>query len=177
MSAEPVTVVVSRRVRHGSEAAYDAWSADAIEAASQRPGYLGASVLRPGKAGEDWHLVYRFDSPERLAGWEESPERAALLRRLEPITEAERAHRVTGLETWFSLPGQAIVPPPRWKMALLTVAAVLPLQVLFALTVAPHLHVLLLRSAVLAVALVSVMTWLVMPQLTALVKGWLYPPR
>ena len=38
-----------------------------------------------------------------------------------------RYEHLSGLETWFTLPGQrAIVPPPRWKMALVTVLGVWP---------------------------------------------------
>ncbi|GMA87680.1 hypothetical protein GCM10025868_29300 [Angustibacter aerolatus] len=51
----------------------------------------------------------------------------------------------------------------------------LPLQMLFAWLVAPHLHHLVVRSLVLTLALVGLMTWVVMPWLTARVRRWLYP--
>ncbi len=172
----PVTVVVSRTVRPGAEQQFERWADTAIAAARRRAGFLGASVLRPGRSDGDHHLVYRFDSPRSLAAWEESAERAALLEQLAPVVLADRAQRVTGLETWFELPNRPGLPaPPRWKMALLTLVAVLPLQIAFAVVVGPHLHEVVLRSVVLAVALVSLMTWVVMPRLTSVARRWLYP--
>lgn len=174
--ADPVTVVVSRRVRPGDVEQFERWADDAIEVARRRPGFLGASVLHPGRDDGDHHLVYRFDSPHTLAAWEDSPERAVLLDRLAPLVLADRAQKVTGLETWFELPNRPGLPaPPRWKQALLTVVAVLPLQLLFAGFVAPHLHHLVVRSLALTLALVGLMTWVVMPWLTTRVRHWLYP--
>jgi uncharacterized protein len=86
--------------------------------------------------------------------------------------------RATGLETWFTLPGErAVVPPPRWKMLLVTLIGAYPLVVLLSAFVLPSLEgwPLLVRAAVVPVVVLSLMTYLVMPQLTRLLSGWLYP--
>jgi antibiotic biosynthesis monooxygenase (ABM) superfamily enzyme len=86
--------------------------------------------------------------------------------------------RATGLETWFVLPGErAIVPPPRWKMLLVSLMGSYPLVVLFSAFVLPWLEgwPLLARAAVLPIVLLGLMTYVVMPQLTRLLGGWLYP--
>jgi len=88
--------------------------------------------------------------------------------------------RATGLETWFTLPGErAIVPPPRWKQLLVTLVGAYPLVVLLLAFVLPWVAgwPLLLRSAVLPIVLLSLMTYVVMPQLTRILQGWLYPHR
>jgi antibiotic biosynthesis monooxygenase (ABM) superfamily enzyme len=88
--------------------------------------------------------------------------------------------RTSGFEAWFTLPGeQAIVPPPRWKQLLVTLVGAYPLVVLISAFVMPQLQTwpLLVRSAVLPVVLLSVMTYVVMPPLTRVFRGWLYPRR
>jgi antibiotic biosynthesis monooxygenase (ABM) superfamily enzyme len=62
-------------------------------------------------------------------------------------------------------------------MAVLTVVAVLPMQLTFAVVVAPHLHQVVVRSVLLTGSLVALMTWLVMPRLTRLARHWLYPQQ
>jgi antibiotic biosynthesis monooxygenase (ABM) superfamily enzyme len=54
-----------------------------------------------------------------------------------------------------------------------------PLVVLFSAFVLPQLAAwpLLVRSAVLPVVLLTLMTYVVMPRLTQLLRGWLYPRR
>ena len=39
-------------------------------------------------------------------------------------------HRVSGLETWFALPGRTAPAPPRWKMFLVSAAAIYLLNIL-----------------------------------------------
>src|SRR5262245_16190445 len=70
---EPVTVVVTRRVRRGRGAAYEAWLDKLIREASAMKGYLGARVERPGE-GEPavYTSVFRFDSLENLRAFEAS---------------------------------------------------------------------------------------------------------
>ena len=43
-----------------------------------------------------------------------------LLRSAEPLVESTDMHRVSGLETWFSLPGRTAPAPPKWKMFLVS---------------------------------------------------------
>src|SRR5687768_12027723 len=82
--ADPVTVTVARRVAPGRESDFEDWAAGLIRVAKRFPGFLGGGVLRPGAAGQDWHVVYRFASDAALQRWEASAERARELRRAEP---------------------------------------------------------------------------------------------
>ncbi len=74
------TVVVARRVRDGSEAAFETWAGRLLDAAGRAEGYLAAELERPGAAHPDeWVVVYRFADAGRLEAWLRSPARTELL--------------------------------------------------------------------------------------------------
>ncbi|HET6665233.1 MAG TPA: antibiotic biosynthesis monooxygenase [Acidimicrobiales bacterium] len=178
----PVTTTVTRRVKPGHEPFYDQFLAGINAAASRFPGHLGVEVFRPqtATAGE-YRIVYRFDTGEHLRAWLDSDERAAWLERAEPhVMGPMRSRFVTGLETWFTVPDRpGIPPPPPYKMALLTWLTIFPLITLVVIALDPLLEKLALvpRLAVTTAVTVPIMTWLVMPRITRLLRGWLYPQR
>jgi uncharacterized protein len=176
----PVTTTVTRRVKPGHELFYEQFLAGINAAASQFPGHLGVEVFRPESAtvGE-YRIVYRFATGDHLRAWLESDERAAWLERAEPhVIGPMRTRFVTGLESWFTLPGRpSIPPPPPYKMALLTWITIFPLITLVVIALDPLLEKLDLvpRLAVTTAVTVPIMTWLVMPRITRLLRSWLYP--
>lgn len=178
-TTEPVTVTVARRVALGREREFEQWYDGVIAAASRFPGFLGAGVLRPHTAGADWHVVYRFADQESLSRWEGSAERASWLRRAEDLVRETGVERVPGLDAWFSLPGRTMPAPPRWKMALVTLLAIVPLVVLMNLVVLPLVSgwPLLARTLVFSGTLTGLMTWVVMPRMTRLFRRFLYADR
>jgi hypothetical protein len=175
----PVTVTVARRVAPGCERDFEDWYDGIIGAASRFPGFLGAGILRPHAMGGEWHVVYRFADAEDLRRWEASPERAQWLVRAERFAEETGVHRVSGLETWFAMPGRTAPAPPRWKMFLVTLAAIVPLVLLMNVLVLPVLSgwPMLARVLVFSGTLTGLMTWVVMPRMTRLFRRFLYPPR
>lgn len=173
---EPVTVTVARRVAPGREGEFEEWSEKLTSAASRYPGFLGAGLLRPGHVGEPWHVVFRFACADDLRAWEGSPERARLLAAGEDLVHATDQHRVTGLETWFALPGRTAPAPPRWKMFAVSVVAIYTLQLLLNAAVEPLGLAFPLRVAVVAAAVTALMTWVVMPHAARLLQAWLYAP-
>jgi antibiotic biosynthesis monooxygenase (ABM) superfamily enzyme len=180
-AAGPVTATVTRRVKPEHEAAYEEFLAGIGGAARAFPGYLGEEVFRPaGGPGGEYRIVYRFDSPAHLRAWLDSPERAAWLARAEPHAAGPlRARYLTGLEGWFTLPAEPGAPPPPYKMAILTWVTIFPLITLVVLVSAPLIGSwpLVPRLAVTTLVTVSVMTWVVMPRVTRLLRRWLYPGR
>lgn len=176
---EEVTVTVARRVAPGREQEFETWYDGIIGCASKFPGFLGAGILRPNEAGHDWHVVYRFAHDESLHRWEASPERAHWLRKAEEFAEETGVQRVSGLETWFSLPGRTAPAPPKWKMATVTILAIIPLVLLMNVLVLPLLTgwPLVLRVLVFSGALTGLMTWVVMPRMTRLFRRFLYGQR
>ena len=123
-------MTIARSVAPGREGEFEDWSAALTRAASRWPGFLGAGLLRPGHVGEPWHVVFRFASAADLAAWEASPDRAEILAAGEPLVHATDVHRVSGLETWFALPGRTAPAPPRWKMFLVSAAGIYLLNIL-----------------------------------------------
>ena len=174
----PVTVTVAREVAPGREAEFEDWAADLTEAAARFPGFLGAGLLRPGHVGGEWHVVYRFETPEQLADWEQSTQRAALLARGQDLVERSASHRITGLETWFELPGRTAPAPPKWKMYLVAAAATWAVQVVINLSLGPFTGAwdVVTRLALFVGLGTAVTTWLVMPRAARLLQRWLYAP-
>ena len=117
---KPITVLVARRVRPGKEVEFERWASELTRAASAFDGFLGAGLLRPGHVGELWHVVYRFASADELAQWEQSPTRSELLAHGEEVMSTSHERRMTGLETWFEVPGRTAPAPPSWKMFVVT---------------------------------------------------------
>lgn len=160
----------------GREVDFEQWSAELTRASERFPGYLGSGLLRPSHVGQPWHVVFRFDSAEHLAAWEASPARAELLAAGEELMKTTSVHRVSGLETWFELPGRTAPAPPKWKMFAVSVTAIYSLHLLLTAALGPLVGSwpVPLRTALVAGSVTASMTWLVMPQLARLLQTWLY---
>ncbi|MCC7410774.1 MAG: antibiotic biosynthesis monooxygenase [Gammaproteobacteria bacterium] len=178
--AEPVTVIVARRFLPERAAENEAFLRGITAAAQKFPGHLGVTVFRPASADDpEYRLVFRFDSMDHFRAWEQSPERAKWLAIGEQLSpHAAEIEVLTGLETWFTLPGaRGVAPPPKYKMMLLVMLAIYPLSLLLNLLLGQFLAALAapLRVLVFTVLLVPCMTYVVMPALTRLLGTWLYP--
>ncbi len=184
-----VTWVITHQVRPDRRDDFEDWIAGITDDVARFPGREGVTVLRPGgESSTEYVVIVRFASYDDLRRWEESAERAEWLTRLDPLLAATSTYRTeTGLETWFQLPGQrSVVPPPKWKMALLIILAIYPLLLIVLPLMGtvfdvPYLGVpitigseFVVRTFVTAVILVTLMTWVAMPLLTKLFRGWLY---
>jgi antibiotic biosynthesis monooxygenase (ABM) superfamily enzyme len=175
--ADPVTVVIARQVAPGREREFEDWAGELTALAAPFPGFLGAGLLRPARAGDPWHVVYRFDTPQHLAAWEGSPVRESQLAQGDRLMVTLGTHRVSGLETWFSLPGRTAPAPARWKMFLTSAACIYVLQLAaYTLLGGPLRHLRLdLRLALVVPCVTAMMTWVVMPRVTQWLVRWLYP--
>ncbi len=185
-----VTWVITHQVRPDRQDDFESWIAGITDEVGRFPGREGVTVLRPGgESSTEYVVIVRFASYDDLCRWEESAERAEWLTRLDPLLAGASTYRTeTGLETWFQLPGQrAVVPPPKWKMALIVILAIYPLLLIVLPLMGtvfdiPYLSVpitigseFVVRTFVNVVILVTLMTWVAMPFLTKLFRGWLYP--
>jgi antibiotic biosynthesis monooxygenase (ABM) superfamily enzyme len=173
-SSEPVTVTVARVVRPDRRVAFERWAEDVLQVAAGFPGNLGASLLHPGPDSSEYHLVYRFVDDDSLAAWERSSERRSALAHVEEMVDDERYNRVAGLESFFT---RSAAPGPRWRLTLLTVAAVFAITSLLQQFVLPHLGSwpLELRLLLSAVVVVLLLSQVLMPALTRLFARWLRP--
>lgn len=179
---EPATVVISRRVKAGGEASFRAWAEGFEQEMTRFPGHVRCQLVPPvGEDQPEWVFVFTFDSAQSLHAWIASDTRRLWLERLEPMVEGkEQAQVISGLEALFGiLPPSVAPPPPVWKVAVSVLVGIYPASLLSALFLAPLLKDLPLPWRVLAnaLALVFMMTWLIMPLVTRLLRFWLYPGR
>ncbi len=177
---EPVTVVVTRRVKRGSESAYEDWLKRLIHEASALPGYLGTNIHRPPPAGPpEYTSVFRFDSVDHLRAFEESDLRRRALAEVAGLVEADATwKKLTGLEFWFTPPPGTLVPQPsRFRMALVMIAVVYGLVLSIGAAVAQVASAAPtpLRLLLTITIEVFLMTYVLMPRLTRWLAWWIYP--
>ena len=126
-------------------------------------------------------MLYTFADRASLDAWLGSSERARWMAEADNLSDtAAIPQKVTGLERWFTLPGgsgAARQPPPRWKMWLVTVAAIYPLILALFGLLAPRIASwpVPLRALVFPLVLVTLMTYAMMPAITRLLRRWLAP--
>lgn len=178
----PVTIVAAHKVKPGKEKVFEETMSGLLQAAMSFESHLGANILRStDSADPQYRIIFKFDRMSNLRRWEESQERHEWLVRLASLTQSSLPLQIlTGLETWFKLPQKrTIVPPPRYKMALITWLAIFPLISGINLLFGSFLNQLplLIRTFVLTVVLVIKMTYVVMPKMSKLFAKWLYPSR
>ena len=115
IGVDPVTVTVSRDIAPGHEADFEAWSRDVQQDLQEFPGCLGVGVLKAGATGGRYHIVFRFTDLVALRRWERSPDRTALLARLEEHVLATSVRRTVGVDHWFDLPAKVEPHRPWWR--------------------------------------------------------------
>lgn len=170
----PLTVVVTWRVRQGCEQDFEAWRREISAAALRFPGHMGIDVILPGTTRGEYVVVFRFNTYQHLRAWQESDIRRELLKKAEPFREREPSYRLeSGLEYWFA-PSGIPASPPRWKMAIVTVLGVWPVSLLVPWLLNPFIGnlSLALQALIIAVGIVILLTWVVMPVLTRILKPW-----
>lgn len=172
-----------RRPRLGNEREFEQTLADTINAALRFPGHLGVTVIKP-KASEtnDYQILVKFDSLDHYQQWSRSPEATYWFQALISLEEQPpNFDAMTGLETWFTVSNtvklRPVVSPPRYKMVIVTWLAIFLLIVGINLLFGGFLASLpmLLRSFILTIVLVVLMTYVVMPRMIRLFGKWLYP--
>ncbi|WP_424212669.1 antibiotic biosynthesis monooxygenase [Streptomyces sp. BI20] len=171
-----VTLLIARQVEPGHEDAFRIWAEGILAAAAALPGHLGHGLFRPAHEGAPWFLVHRFRDQAALDRWQESPERAAFFANCQGHRHTEIARReLQGMETWFAKPGTTRPAPPRWKMAISSGLAIFPISLAGNLLLAPYLIDLnvVLRTAVFAAVFSTLMTYVAMPAVSRLLRGWL----
>lgn len=175
-----IGVVVTRCVPQANVSQFEHGLRELVGVACSQPGYVSAEILRGSvrPEGRWYYIVYRFSSETTLRAWENSRQRQSMVEFLDPFTIDAGRHELTGIEAWFDLP-PGLPPPPRFRMAILTLIGIWPLVSVVLWLLAPHLTALpfLLRTAVNSTVLVIAMTYWVMPWLVRLADQWLRPQQ
>jgi uncharacterized protein len=179
---QQVTAVISHLVKPGSERYYEQWLHDISSLAQQFAGHAGVSFIRPQDSTfPEYVIILKFDCYMHLKAWLDSPIRQRWIDKASDLVQQnQKVDILTGLETWFTLPGKPIQrSPKRYKMAVLTTIAVFGVAQLVTAIATPILSGLpnLLRAFVSTGFTVFALTYIVMPRLTRLFYRWLYPKQ
>ena len=181
IQSNAVTKIVDRIPRAGMTEQLEAAIKQLIVAALRFPGHLGVTVTRPVLPIQPgFRLVYRFDTAEHLKAWDESEEHARLSAAANRFTQGEPQRTVlSGLETWFTIPGQLpMTPPPRGRITIVTWMGIFPLVYALSPLVGmalPPSAPSILRVAIVTFLVVCAMSYGVGPLLTRLFRRWLQP--
>jgi uncharacterized protein len=171
--------VITHAVARGAEQRYEEWSKEILSAVSRHPGYLGREVLPPARGSREYTIILRFDNEEHLRGWADSEARREFANRAaELLEEGGRNEIRAGGDFWLTPEGAR--RPKAWKRFLLGTSAVYPLSLaiphllspLFG--VAPPLAHPLIARLLASALLTGLLTFVVMPLYTRLVREWLY---
>lgn len=179
----PVTIVVTRKARVGKIEEFEKWMDGIIHEAMKFKGHMGVNIIRPSNpANPEYIIIFRFDTFENLAKWEKSDIHRKWIEKSHDLTEGEvKVEKQTGLEFWFTpSSGSAVMEqPPRYKMAIVVTSIIFVLVSVLL----PHIRQatiglpLLLSTFVGTVVMVLLMTYVIMPSVTRLLRPWLVKKR
>ena len=169
----PIHVAITRKVLPGKEEEFKEALRRFLGESFLHGGVQGAGMITslPGSDSREIGILRTFkDEAERDAFYN-----SQLFRDWEAyastLTEEPNYRQLTGLEAWFRSP----VPPPRWKMAVATLCGVFPTSLFLSFTVGPYIQPLpvAFRVLIIAICMVGLLTWVVMPQVIKVLKPWL----
>lgn len=186
----PVTVIVTRRAKKGKINEFEEWIDGIIHEAMKFEGHMGANIIRPTDPSDpEYVVIFRFNTYENLTKWEKSEIRREWIDKSKEVAEGEpTVEKQTGLEFWFTPRSaentggdKAFVPvsPPRYKMAIVVTGIIFVLVSILL----PQIRLLtvglpLLLSTLVGVAtMVLLMTYMIMPSVTKLLRPWLSKKR
>ena len=175
-----VTVVIRHNIRDSAQSQYEQWLKRIVPIAARVPGHRGVNVISPSDGSGHYTITIRFDTLECAQEWLGSTARRELIEQVVPLLDqVEKIDTVTGLEFWFTPPGGRKLAKS-YKQFLLTLSVIYPLTLILPWIVGPLFdRVPLLRHQainrlVVAVIIVGLMTYVVMPRYTRLVQKWLF---
>jgi hypothetical protein len=175
---QPVHIAISRRIKPGCEAEFQRALKEFFQTSFAHLGVHGAGMLvpPPGSSSPEYGILRTFANARERDDFYASPMFKAWEEKIKPLTEGEPVYRqLNGLEAWFRSPQN---PPPRWKMAVLTWVAVWPVSMAVPAVLYPLMGQSVpnvLFAGAVAGGIVLALTWVAMPMLVALAKGWLSP--
>jgi antibiotic biosynthesis monooxygenase (ABM) superfamily enzyme len=181
--SDPVTVVITRRVKAGRQADYESWLAQLQQDARGLPGNLGVTTQRPTPGGPPEYVsAVRFASLNDLRAFERSEVRRLALLAVAPLVEGDAAwHQLSGLEFWFTPPPGTVVPQPsRERMVVLLIGVVFFMvmgigELVSWLAGQVHWDAPYALRLLLTISLeVPLLTYWVMPRLTRHLAHWIY---
>ena len=187
----PITLVITRRAKAGNIVEFESWLDGIIHEAMKFEGHMGVNIIRPpDMSNPEYVIILRFDNFENLAKWEKSEIRKKWIENGKDLIEGKaKVEKQTGLEFWFtpsSVRASTTVveqspppPPPRYKMAIVVIGIIFVLvSTLLPQVQQATVGLPVLLSTLLGVAImVLLMTYVIMPSVTRLLRPWLLKKR
>lgn len=189
--SKPVTVIVRRIAKKDKIKEFEEWLSGISKEVSRQEGSMGIDIIKPtpnisNKSKPEYVIIFRFNTYDNLDKWEKSPIRHEWLQKGRKLAESDYdVQKLTGLEFWFtpyfkdeSSPMIPLQPPPRYKMVIVTI----PVISILLMTLVPQIHFLTemlsipfpIRLVIALTITVLLMTYVIMPLLTKLLKPWLF---
>lgn len=176
---QSVALIITHTIKAGEESHYETWLADIHRAVSVWPGFLSREIFRPAHGSRKYTSILRFAGLTELNRWIASPTRADFVAQVSHLLEqGDQVEIHTGVDFWFT--PESLKPPKPWKQFLLTLSAVYPLSLLIprflqlVIAALPPLGFEPLRALLMAATLTGLLTFVIMPRYTRLMKRWLY---
>jgi uncharacterized protein len=184
----PVTVIVKRIAKKNKIKEFEEWLSGISKEVSKQDGSMGIDIIKPTDKDSkkpEYVIIFRFNNYDNLTKWENSSIRNDWLQKGRKLVQADpNVQKLTGLEFWFtpySKKSSSLTPvisPPRYKMVLITI----PVISLLLLTLVPQIHSVTerlfipysIRFIIAITITVILMTYLIMPLLTKLLRPWLF---
>ncbi len=173
-----ITTVVRHFIKPDKRKDFEKWTKGISAKAKQFEGFEGLQLIAPPSDSKEYITLFKFSSVPALQKWMDSDERNKELSKLNALSEKEMVlGQITGIDFWFEAPQKkSAAAPPKWKMSLLTWLAVFPGVVLLSKlyhALFPDFPAMLLTLLV-TLTLVPLLTWVLMPNIVKLFKGWLF---
>ena len=184
----PVTVIVKRIAKKNKIKEFEEWLSGISKEVSRQDGSMGIDIIKPidkDSKKPEYVIIFRFNNYDNLTKWENSSIRNDWLQKGRHLVQADpELQKLTGLEFWFtpySKKSSGLTPlisPPRYKMVIITI----PVISLLLLTLVPQIHSVTerlfipysIRFIIAITITVILMTYLIMPLLTKLLRPWLF---
>jgi uncharacterized protein len=185
----PITLVITRRAKPGKIGEFESWLDGIIHEAMKFEGHMGMNIIRPqDMSNPEYVIILRFDNFENLAKWEKSEIRKKWIENGKHLIEGKaKVEKQTGLEFWFTPSSfrasttvvEPLPPPPRYKMAIVVIGIIFVLvSTLLPQVQQATVGLPVLLSTLLGVAImVLLMTYVIMPSVTRLLRPWLLKKR
>ncbi|MCL9806976.1 hypothetical protein NAT51_15675 [Flavobacterium amniphilum] len=175
----PITTIVRHSIKLGAEKDFENWFDKIEKKINLFKGFKGVFIIPPkvNNLSNEYIIAFQFENMENLIEWIDSEERILELKKLNKISQKEMQldfHNSIGF--WFTGVKVEDKKPPKWKMALLTWIAVFPMVIIL-LEIFSKLFPsfpLALKVFFVTITLVTLLTWVLMPNLTKLFKKWLF---
>jgi len=123
----------------------------------------------------EFSILQRFAGEEEHQAWRASPGFDCWLRDIVPQAPMpNHVRHYSGVEPLF-VSDRNVSAPPLWKMTILLIIAAYPLTLASSYWLVPVLSGLpmLLSTLIMSLCIVSVMTYVIVPLLTRIFRGWL----